>query len=69
MICFERSIAKLLKAIISRRLEYLDKRDKILSTQHFGGRKKRSAAQAMGCFIDEIHRQFPTYVAIRSHST
>lgn len=37
----------------------------MLSTQHFGGRRKRLLAQATAYFIDEIHCQWRRgYVAV-----
>ncbi|GAA6016977.1 hypothetical protein JCM10207_007870, partial [Rhodosporidiobolus poonsookiae] len=58
LICFERCIAKLLEAVVARRLAYLADAAALLPVEHVGGRKGRSAVDAVACFVDEIKRQW-----------
>ncbi|GAA6025607.1 hypothetical protein JCM10207_001484 [Rhodosporidiobolus poonsookiae] len=58
LICFERCVAKLLEAVVARRLAYLADAAGLLPVEHVGGRKGRSAVDAVACFVDEIKRQW-----------
>ena len=56
LIAFERCVAKVLEAVVARRLSHLGERG-LWPVEHVGGRKGRSAEDAVVCFVDEIKRQ------------
>ncbi|GAA6026171.1 hypothetical protein JCM10207_001435, partial [Rhodosporidiobolus poonsookiae] len=58
LICFKSCVAKLLEAVVARRLAYLANAAGLLPVEHVGGRKGRSAVNAVACFVDEIKRQW-----------
>ncbi|GAA6025712.1 hypothetical protein JCM10207_008979 [Rhodosporidiobolus poonsookiae] len=58
MIVFARSLAKLLELVVARRLSYLADAHGLLPVSHIGGRRGRSAEDAVACFVDAIKRQW-----------
>ncbi|GAA6025253.1 hypothetical protein JCM10207_006241 [Rhodosporidiobolus poonsookiae] len=58
MIVFARSLAKLLELVVARRLSYLADAHELLPVLHIGGRRGRSAEDAVACFVDAIKRQW-----------
>lgn len=49
------TISKGLEAVIARRLSYLAETYRLLPENHFGGRPRRSAEQALDLLIEKIH--------------
>ncbi|GAA6025715.1 hypothetical protein JCM10207_008980 [Rhodosporidiobolus poonsookiae] len=58
MIVFARLLAKLLELVVARRLAYLADAHGLLPVSHIGGRRGRSAEDAVACFVDAIKRQW-----------
>ena len=56
LIAFGRCVSKLLEAVVARRLSYMGERG-LWPVEHVGGRRGRSAEDAVICFVDEIKRQ------------
>ncbi|GAA6058001.1 hypothetical protein NBRC10513_007309 [Rhodotorula toruloides] len=58
LIAFERCIAKALERIVAAHLAHLAESYELLSRLHFGGRRRRSAEDAVVCVVDEIKGQW-----------
>uniref|UniRef100_A0A0K3CQ65 BY PROTMAP: gi/342320283/gb/EGU12224.1/ Pol-like protein [Rhodotorula glutinis ATCC 204091] n=1 Tax=Rhodotorula toruloides TaxID=5286 RepID=A0A0K3CQ65_RHOTO len=58
LITFERCIAKGLERVVAARLSHLAESYAMLSCSHFGGRRRRSAEDAVVCVFDEIKGQW-----------
>ncbi|GAA6041624.1 hypothetical protein NBRC10512_007477 [Rhodotorula toruloides] len=58
LIAFERCIAKGLERVVAARLAHLAESHGMLPASHFGGRKRRSAEDAVVCVVDEIKSQW-----------
>ncbi|GAA5918194.1 hypothetical protein JCM8208_004211, partial [Rhodotorula glutinis] len=56
LIAFGRCVSKLLEAVVARRLSYMGEHG-LWPIEHVGGRRGRSAEDAVTCFVDEIQRQ------------
>ncbi|GAA5959568.1 hypothetical protein JCM10213_008943, partial [Rhodosporidiobolus nylandii] len=58
LIAFERTLAKCVEKVVTRRLAFLSKEYEILDEMHFGGRRRRSAEDELVCAADWIKRQW-----------
>ncbi|GAA6045615.1 hypothetical protein NBRC10513_005033 [Rhodotorula toruloides] len=58
LIAFERCVAKGLERVVAARLSHLAEVYGMLPRSHFGGRKRRSAEDAVVCVVDEIKSQW-----------
>ncbi|GAA5960384.1 hypothetical protein JCM10213_001740, partial [Rhodosporidiobolus nylandii] len=58
LIAFERTLAKCVEKVVTRRLAFLSERFGILHDLHFGGRRRRSAEDEVVCIADTIKRQW-----------
>uniref|UniRef100_A0A0K3CPZ3 BY PROTMAP: gi/342318905/gb/EGU10861.1/ Pol-like protein [Rhodotorula glutinis ATCC 204091] n=2 Tax=Rhodotorula toruloides TaxID=5286 RepID=A0A0K3CPZ3_RHOTO len=58
MIAFERCVAKELERVVAARLSHLAESYGMLPRSHFGGRRRRSAEDAVACVVDEIKGQW-----------
>ncbi|GAA5919246.1 hypothetical protein JCM8208_002084, partial [Rhodotorula glutinis] len=56
LIAFGRCVSKLLEAVVARRLSYMGEHG-LWPIEHVGGRRGRSAEDAVTCFVDDIQRQ------------
>ncbi|GAA5960776.1 hypothetical protein JCM10213_004816, partial [Rhodosporidiobolus nylandii] len=58
LIAFERTLAKCIEKVVTRRLAFLSEHFAILHDLHFGGRRRRSAEDEVVCIADTIRRQW-----------
>ncbi|GAA5920547.1 hypothetical protein JCM6882_004138, partial [Rhodosporidiobolus microsporus] len=59
LIVFGQSTAKLLKAVVARRIAYLgEENEEVLPKSHYGGRRCRSAEDAVVAVDNEVRRQW-----------
>lgn len=58
LMAFERCTAKGLEHIVAAQLAHFGKSYGMLPSSHFGGRRPRSAEDAVVCVVDEIKRQW-----------